>query len=159
MSATFSPLSACGAPFTFRVALQSKLNEAAGEKRKLVLESEGMLEASTNHGKALACQVDVLAKSMAEPNTVPTSADRAKALDALLALRRLEQLKAIASGSGNSTYFFGDAKGTGRDAYDVENVERWKRNLNDQQRVMVSSSATSAPPEPPLAQSQLQSQS
>ncbi|EKM56756.1 uncharacterized protein PHACADRAFT_254056 [Phanerochaete carnosa HHB-10118-sp] len=120
-------------------SLQSKLNEAAGQKRKLVLESEGMLEAAKNEGEALARQVDILAQSLTEPKTTPSDADRVKALDALLELRRLEQLKAIASSNGNSTYFFGNAKGTGRDSYEVDNVERWKRTLLNQQRAMNSS--------------------
>jgi regulator of protease activity HflC (stomatin/prohibitin superfamily) len=127
------------------VALQSRINEAAGEKRKLILESEGMLEAAKNQGEALAGQVDILAKSLAAPNTIPTLDDRVKALDAILELRRLEQLKAIASGSGNSTYFFGDSRGIGRDAYDIENVERWKRSLPDSQRIIDSSQTPISP--------------
>ena len=65
------------------------------------------------------------------PSLEPTDADRRKALDTLLELRRLEQLRAIANGHGNSTYFFGDQKGAGRDrdAYEVDNNEKWKRSL------------------------------
>lgn len=112
------------------LALQSRLNDAAAQKRKLILESEGMLEAAKNQGEALARQVDILARALVAPSTNPTPSDRTKALDALLELRRLEQLNAIAHGSGNSTYFFGDAKGTGRDAYEVDNVERWKSAMS-----------------------------
>lgn len=72
-----------------------------------------------------------MALSLAKPSSEPTNDDKVKALDALLELRRLEQLKAIADGSGNSTYFFGDSKGTGRGSYDVDNVERWKRSLSE----------------------------
>ncbi|KIP03121.1 hypothetical protein PHLGIDRAFT_78069 [Phlebiopsis gigantea 11061_1 CR5-6] len=110
--------------------LQSRLNDAAAQKRKLIVESEGMLEAAKNQGEALARQVDILARALAAPSTSPTPSDRTKALDALLELRRLEQLNAIAHGSGNSTYFFGNAKGTGRDAYEVDNVERWKSAMS-----------------------------
>lgn len=131
-------------------ALQSQLNEAAGYKRKLVLESEGMLEAAKNEGEALARQVDILARSLeADPQAAPSREQRAKALDALLTLRRLEQLKAIAAGSGNSTYFFGDVKGTGRDSYEVDNVEAWKKNLRDQANVVI----TDAPPPRPSSSS------
>ena len=97
-----------------------------------------MLEAAKNQGEALASQVDILARALASPSTNPSPAERTKALDALLELRRLEQLKAIAHGNGNSTYFFGDAKGTGRHAYDVENTEMWKRSLVDQCNVALS---------------------
>lgn len=116
-------------------------NKAAGNKERVILESEGFLAAAKNEGQALAEQVDLLARSLAEPKTEPTLEHRAKALDALVELRRLEQLKAIAKGSGNSTYFFGDSKGSGRDAYDVENSEKWKRSLPESRR------ATSTPSE------------
>ena len=123
-------------------ALQSQLNESAGYKQKLILESEGTLAAAKNEGEALARQVDVLSRALAGPSGEPSYDDRLKALDSLLELRRLEQLKAIAAGNGNSTYFFGDAKGTGRDPYDVENLERWKKSLSDQKHIAVSSSIT-----------------
>lgn len=116
-------------------------NKAAGNKERVILESEGFLAAAKNEGQALAEQVDLLARSLAEPETEPTLEHRAKALDALVELRRLEQLKAIAKGNGNSTYFFGDSKGSGRDAYDVENSEKWKRSLTESRR------ATSTPSE------------
>lgn len=131
------------------LALQSKLNEAAGQKRKLVIESEGMLEAAKNEGEALARQVDILASSLAEPKTTPSNADRTKALDALLELRRLEQLRAIASGSSNSTYFFGETKGTGRDVYEVDNAEQWKRSLLDQKRAITLSAVPASQPSTP----------
>lgn len=126
------------------IELQAQLNTSAGQKQKLILESEGNLEAAKNEGKALARQVEILAESLAGPSIKPTDEDRRKALDALLELRRLEQLKAIASGSGNSTYFFGNAKGSGRDEYeyDVENVEKWKRSLVDQRNIAFSSGST-----------------
>ncbi|PAV22182.1 stomatin family [Pyrrhoderma noxium] len=112
--------------------LQSQLNDSAGQKQKLILESEGAREAAKNEGEAIAQQVEILARSLAVPSSEPTDADRRKALDALLEYKRLEQLRAIANGHGNSTYFFGDAKGTntGRDAYEVDNNEKWKRSLD-----------------------------
>ncbi len=116
---------------------QSQVNKAAGTKQKFIVESEGLLEAAQNQGKALARQVEVLAQSMSRE---PTADDRKKALDALLELRRLEQLKAIAEGHGNSTYFFGDSKGTGRDSYEVENMERWKRSLEEYRKLSHSES-------------------
>lgn len=111
--------------------LQSQLNKAAGTKQRLILESEGTLAAASNEGEALAQQVDILSRVLAGPSKEPSNNDRTKALDSLLELRRLEQLKAIATGNGNSTYFFGDSKGTGRDPYEVENLERWKKNMTD----------------------------
>ncbi|GJE98700.1 stomatin family protein [Phanerochaete sordida] len=114
-------------------ALQGQLNESAGQKRRLVLESEGRLEAAKNEGEALARQVDILARALgADPQAAPPSAARTAALGALLELRRLDQLQAIARGDGNATYFFGDAKGTGRDPYEVDNVELWKNSLRTQ---------------------------
>ncbi|EJD03876.1 stomatin family protein [Fomitiporia mediterranea MF3/22] len=119
--------------------LQAQLNTSAGQKQKLILESEGQLEAARNEGKALSQQVDILAAALTEPNATPTNEERRKALDALLELRRLEQLKAIAAGHGNSTYFFGDSKGTGRDSYAVENMEKWKRSFVDRENITQSS--------------------
>lgn len=110
-------------------ALQSQLNNAAGAKQKLILESQGTLEASKNQGQALAAQIDVLARMLAEPGK-PSSEHKLKALEAFLELKRLEQLRAIAHGHGNATYFFGDAQTTaqlGKDAYGVDNWESWKR--------------------------------
>lgn len=94
----------------------------------MILESEGFLQAAQNEGEALARQVDILARSLSNREKDPSEDERKRALEALLELRRLEQLKAIARGTGNSTYFFGDAKTVGRDAYEVENMERWKKN-------------------------------
>lgn len=118
-------------PHDTLAAFQSQMNQSAAQKQKLILESEGFLGAAVNEGEAIARQVDTLARTLASPSTEPTPADKAKALEALLELRRLEQLKAIAAGAGNSTYFFGDAKGSGKDAYDVDNLEKWKKNVLD----------------------------
>lgn len=60
----------------------------------------------------------------------PTTEMKLRALDALLELKKIEQLKAIAMGRSNSTYFFGDkAVPADKGAYAVDNVERWKRSL------------------------------
>ncbi|KAI0090636.1 hypothetical protein BDY19DRAFT_723895 [Irpex rosettiformis] len=114
-------------------ALESQLNNAAGAKRKLILESEGTLEASKNEGKALAAQVDILARSLGHAESEsdePSVEHKLKALDALLELRRIEQLKAIANGRGNATYFFGGSNDGGSidtSRYGVESWESWKR--------------------------------
>lgn len=66
---------------------------------------------------------------LAEPGK-PSSEHKLKALEAFLELKRLEQLRAIAHGHGNATYFFGDGQTTaqlGKDAYGVDNWESWKR--------------------------------
>ena len=109
-------------------AFQSQLNQSAAQKQKLILESEGLLEAAKNEGEAIARQVDILARSLGSPGSEVTNEDKNTALSALLELRRIEQLKAIAAGAGNATYFFGDGKRLGRDAYDVDLTEKWKRS-------------------------------
>lgn len=119
------------------------MNQAAAHKQKLILESEGFLEATKNEGEALARQVDILARSIAATPEQPSPEDRKKALDALLELRRLEQLKAIAAGQGNTTYFFGDSKGSGRDAYDVDNQEKLKKALLNQRAALLANSTSS----------------
>ncbi|TDL28722.1 stomatin family protein [Rickenella mellea] len=112
-------------------ALQSQLNRAAGQKQKLIIESEGSMEAARNEGKALALQIEVVAKTLANGTGAPTEKDRTMALTALVELKRLEQLRAIANGSGNSTYFFGDAaKGVAGDAYNIDNMEKWKSSIS-----------------------------
>ncbi|KAI0821079.1 hypothetical protein BC629DRAFT_1458051 [Irpex lacteus] len=121
-------------------ALQSQLNNAAGAKQKLILESQGTLEASKNQGQALAAQIDVLARMLAEPGK-PSSEHKLKALEAFLELKRLEQLRAIAHGHGNATYFFGDGQTTaqlGKDAYRVDNWESWKRANGERKNVASS---------------------
>ena len=122
-------------------ALQSQLNSSEGVKRRLILESEGRLESARNDARAIAGQIEFIVQAL---NVEPTEKDRAAALQALLELKRLDQLQAIAHGHGNSTYFFGDAKGTGRDAYEVDNVERWKRNLAHQEAKSAAAATSTA---------------
>ena len=54
-----------------------------------------------------------------------TSADRQLALNTLVELQRLQQLKAIASSKSNSTYFFGD-KAVGTEQYNIDYAEKVK---------------------------------
>lgn len=113
--------------------LQSQLNKAEGEKRSAILTSEGFLQASVNEGLALARQIDTVAESLAvESGEKPSEQMKLRALDTLLELRRLEQLKAIAAGQSNSTYFFARETGMSeRSGYEIDNVEKWKRSLDD----------------------------
>ncbi|KAJ3936661.1 MAG: stomatin family protein [Lentinula lateritia] len=119
---------------------QAQINIAEGQKQRVILESEGHLEAKSNEAdakyktvvreaearqqqsimeaSALAEQVSKLALSISgavdEAHVQPI--DQHRALDALIELRRLEQLKAIAKGTGTSTYFFGDSSILGSNA-------------------------------------------
>ncbi|KAH8833949.1 stomatin family protein [Flagelloscypha sp. PMI_526] len=109
---------------------QALVNVAEGHKQKTILASEGELQASENVAKALANQVRLVANALGDDTDNSSPEIREKALSALLELKKLEQLRAIAEGQGNATYFFGDATRTsGRDAYDVENMEKWKRTM------------------------------
>lgn len=86
---------------------------------------QSILEAS-----ALSKQVAELASSLtSSPDISPSPAQRQMALSALLSLARLEQLKAIANGEGNSTYFFGDKASLGSkmlEEYGVDFAEKIK---------------------------------
>lgn len=63
---------------------------------------------------AIAHQVEAIARSLTpESVSEPTPENRMKALQMLVELKRLEQLKAIASSPSNSTYFFGDKASVG----------------------------------------------
>jgi hypothetical protein len=57
---------------------------------------------------ALAQQVEELGRSLSKSKDVIDPEARKMALEKLIELRRLEQLKAIAESKSNSTYFFGD---------------------------------------------------
>jgi hypothetical protein len=84
--------------------LQSQLNYAEGEKRKTILASEGFLEAAVNEGLALARQVDSVAESLTlGTGEKPTALVKLKALEALLELRKLEQLKKVVWAKGAGT--------------------------------------------------------
>ena len=72
-------------------------------------QQQALMEAS-----AIAKQVEAIARSLT-PSSVsePTPENLSKALQTLVDLKRLEQLKAIASSQSNSTYFFGDKASLG----------------------------------------------
>jgi hypothetical protein len=121
---------------TVDLELQSQVNKAEGQKRGAILASEGFFQAAVNEGLALARQVEAVTESLiSEPGQKPSEQMRLRALDALLELRKLEQLKAIAAGQANSTYFFGREGGSisERSEYEIDNVEKWKRSLEDRQ--------------------------
>ena len=82
---------------------------------------------------AIAKQIEQIAASVAEDKDSVRPADRHRALNALIELRRLEQLRAIAGSASNSTYFFGDkaALGQGAEAYNVDYAENVKGGLKE----------------------------
>jgi len=133
---------------------EAQINVAEGEKRRVILESEGHLLAKSNEAdaayktvfreaearqqqsimeaSALAQQIDKIAQAIAEKSDSIQPEDRRRALAALVELRRLDQLRAIASGRGNSTYFFGDKSALGKDnetLYNVDYAEHVKGGL------------------------------
>jgi len=132
---------------------QAQINVAEGNKQRVILESEGHLEAKSNEAdasyktvvreaearqqqalmeaSAIARQIEEIAKSIAQDGSNVQPEDRHQALNALVELRRLEQLKAIAGSGNNSTYFFGDkaALGHGADAYNVDYAESVKGGM------------------------------
>lgn len=110
----------------------------------MIIESEGFREAAQNEGEALARQVEFIAQSLSG-GAAPSEEVKLKALDTLVDLRRLEQLKAIAHGQSNSTYFFGESAKVGREPYDVENTERWKRLLEAQRKRLPAVTSESSP--------------
>ena len=73
--------------------------DISGSRRK----QQALMEAS-----ALAQQVEELGRSLSKSKDVIDPDARKMALEKLIELRRLEQLKAIAESKSNSTYFFGD---------------------------------------------------
>ncbi|KAG6820911.1 hypothetical protein H0H93_009685 [Arthromyces matolae] len=125
---------------------QAQINIAEGQKQRVILESEGHLEAKSNEAdasfktvvreaearqkqalleaSALASQVEELAKSIAKDKDHVQAEERQRALASLVELRRLEQLKAIAQSNSNSTYFFGDQAALGR-VSESYNIEMW----------------------------------
>ncbi|KAJ7715731.1 stomatin family protein [Mycena metata] len=121
---------------------QAQINVAEGQKQRVILESEAHLAAKSNEADAafktvvreaevrqqqalmeataLAQQIDGVAAVVTAPGSQPGPAERREALSALI-----EQLRAIAHGTGNATYFFGDraAMGLGAGAADAFNVD------------------------------------
>ena len=72
---------------------------------------------------ALAMQVEDIARSISLDKDNVGPEERQRALETLVELRRLEQLKAIAASKSNSTYFFGDRSALGRSSGDVYNID------------------------------------
>ncbi len=134
---------------------QAQINVAEGNKQRVILESEGHLQAKANEAdasyktvfreaearqqqalmeaSALAAQVEEIAKSIAVDKANVKAEDRQRALLTLVELRRLDQLKAIAASKSNSTYFFGDkaALGQGGEAYNIDYAEHVKSGMGD----------------------------
>lgn len=134
---------------------QAQINVAEGNKQRVILESEGHLEAKSNEAdaryktvyreaearqqqalmeaSAIAQQIEHIASSIAEDKTNVRPEDRQRALSTLVELKRLEQLKAIAGSPSNSTYFFGDkaalGSGQGAEAYNIDYAEHVKGGL------------------------------
>lgn len=130
---------------------QAQVNVAEGHKQRVILESEGLLEAKSNEAdakyktvfreaearkqqalmeaSALSSQVEEIARSLAKNPDAVEPSDRKFALSTLVELRRLHQLKAIAESKSNSTYFFGDRAALGQDAYSIDYAEQIKGGL------------------------------
>lgn len=131
---------------------QAQINVAEGHKQRVILESEGDLQAKANEAEAsytltvrnaearqqqavleanaLARQVEEIANSIAADKNAVTSSEKARALSTLVELRRLEQLRAIAGSKGNSTYFFGDMAALGNSAaYNIDFAQQRKHNI------------------------------
>ncbi|TFK34704.1 hypothetical protein BDQ12DRAFT_656638 [Crucibulum laeve] len=132
---------------------QAQINVAEGQKQRVILESEGHLEAKSNEAdakyktvvreaearkqqslmeaSAIAEQVENIARSIAQNTEKPTPEDRQRALSTLIELKRLEQLRAIAESKSNSTYFFGDTAALGRstEAFNIDYAQHVKAGL------------------------------
>jgi len=80
---------------------------------------------------ALAQQVEEIGRSLSKSKDVVDPEARKIALEKLIELKRLEQLKAIAESRSNSTYFFGDRSALGLDAYNIDYAEQIKGGLHE----------------------------
>ncbi|EAU87031.1 stomatin family protein [Coprinopsis cinerea okayama7 len=133
---------------------QAQINVAEGMKQRVILESEGHLQAKSNEAdaafktvvreaearkqqslmeaSALAQQVTEIARSLSNSEE-PSPEDKQRALAALIEIKRLEQLKAIAASQSNSTYFFGDKAsmgvGSGVEAFNVDYAQHVKKGI------------------------------
>jgi regulator of protease activity HflC (stomatin/prohibitin superfamily) len=110
-------------------ASQAELNRAHAERKKLIMESEGHREAAINDGRAVAEQVALLASALASGGPVTAEA-RAEALRAIVEMRRIEQLQAIAHGPGNSTYFFRDRSTMAGDIWHPDGEKRVRASFS-----------------------------
>lgn len=84
---------------------------------------------------ALAQQVEALARSLAPSNEEVSSQHLQIALEKLIEVRRLEQLKAIANSQSNSTYFFGSQASLGQDPYSIDYAEQVKGRMTNAKNV------------------------
>ncbi|KAI3595154.1 band 7 protein [Moniliophthora roreri] len=134
---------------------QAQINVAEGHKQRVILESEGHLQAKANEAEAnykttvrnaearqqqsileaaaFAKQIEEVAQSLAVDKENVSAEDRKRALEALVELRKLEQLKGIATGKGNSTYFFGDLASLGGSpaAYNIDFAQNRKHSIEN----------------------------
>ncbi|KAK0186634.1 hypothetical protein F5146DRAFT_1066690 [Armillaria mellea] len=110
-----------------RVILESeghpKANEAEASYKTVVREAEARQQQAIMEASALAMQVEDIARSISLDKDNVRPEERQRALETLVELRRLEQLKAIAASKSNSTYFFGDRSALGRSSGDVYNID------------------------------------
>jgi regulator of protease activity HflC (stomatin/prohibitin superfamily) len=136
---------------------QAQINVAEGQKQRVILESEGHLEAKSNEAdagyktvyreaearqqqalmesSALAQQIENIARSLSPEKDNILPEHRKLALATLVELKRLEQLRAIAESESNSTYFFGDkaALGMANDAFNVDYAQNIKAGMENRQ--------------------------
>ncbi|KAE9387514.1 hypothetical protein BT96DRAFT_1005050 [Gymnopus androsaceus JB14] len=121
---------------------QAQINIAEGQKQRVILESEGHLEAKSNEAdasfktvvreaEARQQQAIMEASALAKQVSKLAFSISAELLTHWLSFGDFEQLKAIAQGSGNSTYFFGEKPifGKGNEngvAYGVDFAEQTK---------------------------------
>ncbi|KAJ7198837.1 hypothetical protein GGX14DRAFT_469087 [Mycena pura] len=121
------------ASYILQQQLAAKANEADAAYKTVVREAEARKQQALMEAAALAQQIEGIAEAIAPPNSTGGLAERKHALSALVELRRLEQLRAIAHGAGNSTYFFGDRAalglGAAGEAYNVDYAEHVKGGL------------------------------
>ncbi|KAF7980754.1 hypothetical protein HWV62_36789 [Athelia sp. TMB] len=115
--------------------------EAEASYKTVFREAEARKQQSLMEISALAQQVEELAKALSpNPDHIAPEA-RMSALEKLVELRRLEQLRAIASSQNNSTYFFGDRSALGQDGYNVDYAEQIKGGMHKKTPATVTASA------------------
>jgi hypothetical protein len=97
----------------------------------MILICAGRQQQAIMEASAIAQQIEHVAKSISEDKENVRPEDRQRALNALVELKRLEQLRAIAGSTSNSTYFFGDnaALGHGVEPYNIDYAEHVKGGL------------------------------
>ena len=121
---------------------EAHVNVADGMKRKTILESEGMLEASKNRAQgsyiqttkdaearrnALALEAEGL-RQQVDTLSESFDGDTFFAMKMLLEMKRIEQLKAIADGKNNTIYFTRDPNINDSEGVVVDFIEKMKRD-------------------------------